>query len=317
MDSLSLEIYSETFSEYLPELFLHIISSLTDHCDTLNAVQLNFSLKLCLKILSKIRSPILISQTNSVCNNERFGQDGFVSKESKVAEPGRIIQLQTSDQEKCRETDSSRDRRIKIIKKSVFPETDNDNGEYSVHIFYTFRKYDYHLFTSCTISEISTHNENEETANSNEKSLNQEEFSTMEKCLHNYKKFYVTFMYIVRLKLGETKSVSNLFDSLVIKSPEVAAEDKIKQLELLLLRILYNNNSSSTHNSSISNLINLENHKCNCNGNVEDCCFASYCSKETIDLDWQEPVSNASKLLTELSTFQTSTPLKGLLRGRY
>lgn len=62
LDSLSLEIYSETFSEYLPELFLHVIKSLKEHCDSLNQFQISASLKLGLKILSKVRSPVLVSQ---------------------------------------------------------------------------------------------------------------------------------------------------------------------------------------------------------------------------------------------------------------
>lgn len=64
LDSLSLEIYSETFSDYLPELFLHVIKSLKEHCDSLNQFQISASLKLGLKILSKVRSPVLVTQTS-------------------------------------------------------------------------------------------------------------------------------------------------------------------------------------------------------------------------------------------------------------
>lgn len=64
LDSLSLEIYSETFSDYLPELFLHVIKSLKEHCDSLNQFEISASLKLGLKILSKVRSPVLVSQAS-------------------------------------------------------------------------------------------------------------------------------------------------------------------------------------------------------------------------------------------------------------
>ncbi len=138
----------------------------------------------------------------------------------------------------------------------------------------------------------------------------------MEKCLHRYKQFYVTFIYVVRLKLGETRSVSNLFKCLLIKSPEIAAEDKAKRLELLLFKILHESASGRFRITPRPNIEVSKNRECDCNPDTDDCCcFASQSSCETIGLEWKDPVFYASKLLIELSTFQMSVSANSSFRG--
>lgn len=127
----------------------------------------------------------------------------------------------------------------------------------------------------------------------------------MDKCLSCYKEFYVTFVCVIRLKLGETRSINSLFQSLSIKSTEMAAKDKAKSLERLLSRIL-RCNGSSLYSDLLTSASANENSCCSCKSRNGYCCCTLYSLKETVGLEWQDPVSQASKLLIELSTFQTS-----------
>lgn len=272
LDSLSLEIYSDTFSEYLPELFLHIITSLNDHCDTISAVQVSASLKLCLKILSKVRSPVLISQSNSICDT--YENENYTSAlpENKIAEPGKIIQL-TGDT-----TDEKDKKRTKIISSPRGSREDSTESKEKT-------------------SEPETRIEDGENAPVNE------EIATMEKCLEYYKKFYVTFIYGVRLKLGETRSISSLFKLLLVKSPDAAAEDKAKYLEMLLREILCKNSRQNYTNMNTFNPTLFTSRK-----DLESAFSNLTMAKKTVGVEWKEAVAFASKLLIELSTFQTSVP---------
>lgn len=128
--------------------------------------------------------------------------------------------------------------------------------------------------------------------------------SMMDKCLSCYKEFYVTFVCVIRLKLGETRSINALYQSLSIKSTEMAAKDKAKCLERLLSRILRCNGSSLYSDSLTSST--SDSSCCSCKLRNGYCCCTLYSLKETVGLEWQDPVSHASKLLIELSTFQTS-----------
>lgn len=280
MDSLSLEIYSETFSEYLPDLFLHIITSLNDHCDIISAAQVAASLKLCLKILSKVRSPVLVSQTSSVCDSYETENYTVLANENKIAEPGKIIQLQTNDQS----TDKSDKKRIP---KSISSPSSRDS------------------------TESTDKSESEESISQIDSKPVEEEVTSMEKCLEYYKKFYVTFIYDVRLKIGETRNISSLFKLLLVKSPDAAAEDKAKYLEALLREILCRN--------SRQNYTNMNSFAVPFNSRKDiDCGFSSLSlSKKTVGLEWKEAVAFASKLLIELSTFQTSVPSSNLFNGKW
>lgn len=270
LDSLSLEIYSETFSEYLPDLFLHVITSLNDHCDIINAAQVAASLKLCLKILSKVRSPVLISQSNSICDYETDNYANSMVAENKIAEPGKVVQLHGDD-----ENAEKSDR--KVIPKIV--------------------------------SSPSRESESKDTDHGTDSEPNKE-VTTMEKCLEYYKKFYVTFIYGVRLKLGETRSISSLFKLLLVKSPDAAAEDKAKYLELLLREIL-SRNSRQTY----ANVNSFSSYCYASQKDLDDSFLNLSQSKKTIGLEWKEAVAFASKLLIELSTFQTSVPSNKLFSG--
>lgn len=291
LDSLSLEIYSETFSEYLPSLFLHIITSLTEHCDAINSYQMNAALKLCLKILSKIRSPLPTSQNDENANTFGVFQN-HQDQRMIMSEPGKIVQLtkvnissSLSNEEAAQEDDSG----TELVVSS-------NDGE------------DDPLF----VLEDSEEADNTEKDASILDELPEKEPSTMEKCLRDYKKFYVTFVYILRLKLGDTKNITNLFELLVIKSSETAAEDRIRILEALLRRILRNYKVLPSSQSEVS--------LCDCEDDEpdrNDCLFASFHAKDKIGDEWKDAVHHASKLLIELSTFETSVPSSVTFNGVY
>lgn len=65
LDTVSLETYMDTSSEHLPGLFLHIITQLTQYCDVLLPQQVARSLRLCTRILSRIRPSALGNQQDS------------------------------------------------------------------------------------------------------------------------------------------------------------------------------------------------------------------------------------------------------------
>lgn len=354
LDTLSLEIYSETFSEYLPSLFLHVIVSLTDHCDAIHASQMNASLRLCLKILSKVRSPVPLAssfQTNTSAGNTINFDDAtssYTSVESKTtAEPGRIVQLTSSSGgigvpvESSSSTNDVKDEtnaamideeRVLILNRAspVAAEMSSENTiccnngvDYEGAV--TLQQLNASIFARHREDTSNPEMEQSIASVRGEEPQQQQsecELSTMEKCLHYYKKFYVTFVCIVRLKLGDTKSISNLFESLIIKSADTVAEDRTKSLEILLKKILRQYVDAANSNRRLLSL------SCDCcpaipsacpdtgadspssdyrNVNA-DCFFASYYAKDTIGLNWEDPISHASKLLIELSTFQTSVP---------
>ena len=288
LDLLSLEIYSETFSEYLPSLFLHIITSVTEHCDAINAYQMNASTKLCLKILSKIRSPLPTSQSDLISHVNGFGVFQNPDQRMIMPEPGKVVQLIKS---------------INSCSSSSEEAAQEDNGA-DVEAVFSNEDEIHPASSDTTVPE-----NNEQIDSSEEQS--QKELTTMEKCLRDYKKFYVTFVHIVRLKLGDTKSISNLFELLVVKSSETAAEDRIRVLEVLLRKIL----------RDYKVLLNpqLETVLCECDRNNTDtseCLFANYHTKDKVGDEWKDAVHHASKLLIELSTFETSVPSNVKLDGK-
>ncbi|XP_073990011.1 protein DOP1 homolog isoform X1 [Rhodnius prolixus] len=104
--------------------------------------------------------------------------------------------------------------------------------------------------------------------------------SLLEQCLRQYERFYVTFTYGTRLKVGETKSISTLLEALKIRVPN--SEETLKQLDTLLVSIISKNPSNDTK-STVAFIDGL-------------------CAKGK---EWVEPMSVASRLLVDLSTLQT------------
>ncbi|KAL1459041.1 hypothetical protein WDU94_011054, partial [Cyamophila willieti] len=64
LDTVTVESYSETPSEHLPTLFLHLVRSLRAHCAELTASQTALALSLCTKILTRVQPTIVSGDVN-------------------------------------------------------------------------------------------------------------------------------------------------------------------------------------------------------------------------------------------------------------
>ncbi|XP_054267327.1 protein dopey-1 homolog [Macrosteles quadrilineatus] len=169
LDTVSLETYSDTPSEHLPALFLHIVTLLTDHCDMLSPLQTARALQLCAKILTRVQPTITSHQQR---DSEDQQKDGTGTDTTSISD------------------------------------TASQSSHTSV------------ATTSPATAAVSSHH------------------SVLEQCLRQYEKFYVTFVYGTRLKVGETKSISVLLETLRIKSNQTSYEERAKQLETLLRAVL-------------------------------------------------------------------------------
>lgn len=58
LETISLEMYNETTRIYLPKVFLAITQMLTIHLDNISSDEVNASLKLCMKIVSRVQPMI-------------------------------------------------------------------------------------------------------------------------------------------------------------------------------------------------------------------------------------------------------------------
>lgn len=148
----------------------------------------------------------------------------------------------------------------------------------------------------------------------------------MAECLKHYKKFYETFVCMLRLKLDETRSPAHLCKALLIKSNRATVRLETKLLESLLFKVLgradqqYRSSFEKDPDDIDDEHINLKSaleDDMNVNDDDRFDYFDSYSLKESIGLEWREAFGNASKLLVELSTFETSVALNHQsLRGR-
>lgn len=108
--------------------------------------------------------------------------------------------------------------------------------------------------------------------------------SVFEQCLRQYERFYVTFIYGTRLKVGETRSISLILESLRVKSFHSNWEEDVKQIDLILSLEGGNNNDQIVVSS-----MNSEQPP----------------RSKTPGDEWVEPMKVASRLLVDLSTLQT------------
>jgi len=237
LDTVSLETYSDTPSEHLPALFLHIVTLLTDHCDMLSPVQTARALQLCAKILTRVQPTITSHQHQP--HATRDTQDQLSIQEQQKDGTG---------------TDTT----------SV-----SDGVSQSSH---------------SSIATTSTVPVSQQT---------KENHSMLEQCLRQYEKFYVTFVYGTRLKVGETKSISVLLETLKIKSNQTSYEERAKQLESLLRAVLDDKGGGRPAVAEEGDLDLIP-------------VFMSGCRVEGVSgLEWAPAMTVASRLLVDLSTLQT------------
>lgn len=98
------------------------------------------------------------------------------------------------------------------------------------------------------------------------------------------------FVYGTRLKVGETKSISVLLESLKIKSSQVSSEEKAKQLENLLRAVLEDGVGSTVVDKKVNDNANS---------------ISIRRAVGNAGTEWTDAMKVASRLLVELSTLQT------------
>ncbi|XP_043067031.1 protein DOP1 homolog [Drosophila bipectinata] len=80
LETVSLEMYTETTRVYLPKVFLAITQLLSLHMDRVNSNEITASLKLCMKIVSRVQPMI----TSPIKLNKLIEQSGGSSSDEKI-----------------------------------------------------------------------------------------------------------------------------------------------------------------------------------------------------------------------------------------
>ncbi|XP_008187338.1 protein dopey-1 homolog isoform X1 [Acyrthosiphon pisum] len=274
LDAISFETFTETPSEHLLELFIHIASTLTDNCDMLTSDQASTSLMLFLKILSKVQ-PTLIPQTDLGYSS----LDQTTELPKKATEPGKIVQLNV-DTPKISGVKRAQSPKLRTISDTSSVQSDStiiaDNPSIDLHSDTTSGVFDGDSLNSAILMQ-----------NCNQK----EQQSIYKSCIKQYEKFFVTFVYGVRANIGETKGLTVLMDALKVKSPQATAEDRARNLEELLKTVLnlqkqtFDENYEYEGTDEISPMTILNN-------------------KRSAGLEWTKPVMLACRVLVDISTFQ-------------
>ncbi|XP_039275981.1 protein dopey-1 homolog [Nilaparvata lugens] len=247
LDTVSLETYSETPTEHLPSLFLQIVTLLTEHCDTLSPLQTAKGLQLCAKILTRVQPTVLAHQSLSQTADTGYGSGGEPSLTSATATeissslaPSSIVSARghlTPSTTPSNSLPGRMDRSPSSLPANVSMAADNASTNSDSMVSYAGEDGaaeskdggDGGVMTSSTRVRAGE--------GSGGGGVDEQQ-NILEQCLRQYEKFYVMFVYGTRLKVGETKSISVLLESLKIKSTQASHEDRAKQLETLLRAVL-------------------------------------------------------------------------------
>lgn len=90
LDTVTVDSYSDTPSEHLPSLFLHLVSALCDHCSALSSAQTALALSLCTKILTRVQPTIVTSSDHAT--NVVAKETSVVAKDvSTVAKETNVV----------------------------------------------------------------------------------------------------------------------------------------------------------------------------------------------------------------------------------
>lgn len=277
LDAITFETFTETPSEHLLELFIHIVNTLTDHCDMLTSDQASTSLMLFLKILSKIqpRQPTLLPPTDLGYSS----LDQTTELPKKASEPGKIVQLNV-DMPKISGVKRAQSPKLRTASDTSSFQSDStiiaDNPSVDLHSDTTSGVFDGDSLNSSTLIQNNDQKEHQ---------------SIYKSCIKHYEKFFVTFIYGVRANVGETKGLTVLMDALKVKSPHATAEDRARNLEELLNTVLNSQKQTCDDNceyesvDEISPLTILNN-------------------KRSAGLEWTKPVMLACRVLVDISTFK-------------
>ncbi|KAI5703359.1 hypothetical protein M8J75_010863 [Diaphorina citri] len=254
LDTVTVETYSDTPSEHLPSLFLHLVSALREYCAELSSSQTALALGLCTKILTRVQptipEPEIIEDVAKDANSVSKDANSVSKEANSVAKDANSVAKEGKD---------SRSRL--------------DTGNESMRSGELTNRRDSHPSTPPPLP-----------------SSPPPATLCMEICLSQYEKFYVRFVDVVRSKIGETKSVPTLLDSLRIKSYHTTSEERAKVLEDLLRKVLFKPDDFEISEYRL-------NHEEG--GNP----MHIQLGKRNVGTEWTHAMQLASKLLVELSTF--------------
>jgi len=278
LDAISFETFTETPSEHLLELFIHISSTLTDNCDMLTSSQASTSLMLFLKILSKVQ-PTLLPQTDLGYSS----LDQTTELPKKATEPGKIVQLNV-DVPKISGVKRAQSPKFRTASDSSSFQSDSTIiADQSINQ----SSIDLHSDTTSGVFDGDSIHSAALIHNCNQK----EQQSIYKYCIKQYEKFFVTFVYGVRANIGETKGLTVLMDALKVKSPQATAEDRARNLEELLKTVLNSQKQTFDENYEY-------------NGADEISPLTILNNKRSAGLEWTKPVMLACRVLVDISTFQ-------------
>ncbi|KAI5737971.1 hypothetical protein M8J77_001325 [Diaphorina citri] len=321
LDTVTVETYSDTPSEHLPSLFLHLVSALREYCAELSSSQTALALGLCTKILTRVQptipEPEIIEDVAKDANSVSKDANSVVKDANSVAKDANSVTKEGKDSRSRLDTgnESMRSGELTSLRSDA---SDNVFASES-SIDSVIGTEPESLASLCTNVSNSTLKNTSSVGNLNDfdtgepHHTDEDKHSTdrrdshpstppplpsspppatlcMEICLSQYEKFYVRFVDVVRSKIGETKSVPTLLDSLRIKSYHTTSEERAKVLEDLLRKVLFKPDDFEISEYRL-------NHEEG--GNP----MHIQLGKRNVGTEWTHAMQLASKLLVELSTF--------------
>ncbi|XP_033225159.1 protein dopey-1 homolog isoform X2 [Belonocnema kinseyi] len=326
LETVSLDAFIDTPSEHLPKLFHEIMSKLTNHVDILSPMEIEKSLRLCAKILSKVQpteTASSLEKRDSESKPEAINTsispptDNTLSaipleksqSDSKLNKPEEESNSRSpSPRRRANSSGAAKKSEKKSKKKSSKSSSKLNN--YAIHadgsnISVVVSEDDKPLTRNKSMENLKTEFGEAETGRRSllDSSMNnmgstgslnrgpspglRAQHSMLEKCLRQYEQFYIKL--ITSRILSQERSVPGMFDDLKVPCSRDNLQEKTRNLEALL-------------NSKISN---------------EDSGFFSQetpeerremdfsLALESVESLWEEVLKIGSSLFVELSTFPT------------
>lgn len=252
LDIIPVESYADSTSEILPNLFNKIVATLKQHIDVLNKHEIEQSLKLASKILSKIQPISLVPlPKQEVVTTAELEESTETENASKSLETPQIEVSDVVKEAKCLEKsksdskinenlnkneltidDSSRERSFsnQMLKKKekTSPKIDKkskNKKSKSSSKLYELKTEENDSLVCETVAVDATTQLQKEPVKLGGNTMKVENKSFI-KCLEEYKAFYVSF---IRAKIIADVDVENHFKSFIIDK-----EEDIRKLEQLL-----------------------------------------------------------------------------------
>lgn len=300
LDIIPVESYADSTSEILPNLFNKIVATLKQHVEILNKFEIEQSLRLTSKILSKIQPISLVAlpkqeiEVTTTIESEESKDTEIVSKsldtphieikeskgleksksDSKINENLNKNELTINDS--ARERSNSNQMLIKKKEKTspkIDKKSKNKKSKSSSKL-YDLKTDDINESLVCEVVESTAQLQREPVKLGN--NTMKVENKSFIKCLEEYKEFYVNF---IKVKIISDVNVSECFKNFIIDK-----EEHIRNLELLLGSCLRNSPAD---------------YECNSRTKQND---DNYIGKEE-ESELDSAMTVASDLLLEFTTF--------------